>query len=171
VRRQILRTFAQLQSYRSEVYMVDKMTDRRNASRARQRLLDAARAVLARSEEIVTERGPLLKAAFQLRGTRCGKDNCKCNDGDLHTTAVLVVSEEGKRRSYYVRGPERPDVKRRVEKYQHFRATRIELNKLMAELLSAVDDLLDALAEPHVPRRDAKGSGRKRRPQRGRRKT
>jgi hypothetical protein len=146
------------------------MTDRERASLSRRRLLDTARAVLARSEELVTERGPLLKAAFQLRGTRCGKENCKCNDGDLHTTAVLVVSEVGKRRSYYVRGPERPGVKRRVEKYQRLRAARIELNKLMTELLSAVDDLLDALAEPYVPRRDAKGSGRKRQPRRGRRK-
>lgn len=147
------------------------MANREKASRARRRLLDAARAVVARSEELVTERGPLLRAAFQLRGTRCGKKNCKCTEGELHTTAVLVVSEEGKRRSYYVRGPERPDVKRRVEKYKRFRAGRIELNRLMAEVLTTVDDLLDGLAEPHVPRRDAKGGGRRGRSRRARKKT
>ncbi len=149
----------------------DKMTDREKASQARRQLLDAARAVISRTKELVTERGPLLRAAFQLRGTRCGKKNCKCTEGALHTTAVLVVSEEGKRRSYYVRGPDRPDVKRRVEKYQRFRTGRIELNRLMADVLSAADDLLDALAEPHVPRRNAKGGGRSGRPRRGRKKT
>ncbi len=147
------------------------MVDREKASRARRRLLDAARAVLARGEGLVTERGPLLKAAFQLRGTRCGKENCKCTEGDLHTTAVLVVSEEGKRRSYYVRGPERPDVKRRVDKYKRFRAGRIELKRLMAELITAADELLDALAEPHVPQRNTKGGDRPGRPRRGRKKT
>ncbi len=143
------------------------MASREKASSSRRRLLDAARAVLARSEKLVTERGPLLRAAFQLRGTRCGKKNCKCTDGELHSTAVLIVSEEGRRRSYYVRRPERPDVKRRVEKYQRFRAGRIELRRLMAKVLSAADDLLDALAEPHVPRRDAKRGGRRGRPRRG----
>ena len=52
---------------------------------------------------VVTERGPLLRGAYQLRGTRCGKQNCKCTQGELHPTAVLVISEDGKRRSYYVR--------------------------------------------------------------------
>lgn len=137
------------------------MVDREKASGARRRLLGAARRLAARSEKLVTERGPLLRAAFQLRGTRCGKKNCKCTEGELHTTAVLVVSEDGKRRSYYVRGKERPDVKRRVEKYKHLRASRIELKRLMAEILGATDDLLDALAEPHVPRRNAKGDERR----------
>lgn len=147
------------------------MVDRERTSRARRRLLDAARAILKRSEGLVTERGPLLKAAFQLRGTRCGKDNCKCMKGDLHTTAVLVVTEKGKRRSYYVRAPERPDIKRRVERYQRLRGARIELKGLMAGLLSGVDDLLDALAEPHVPQRDVSSGTRRRQTRRGRKKT
>ena len=144
------------------------MSKRQKASRARRRLLDAARAVLSRSEQLVTERGSLLKAAFQLRGTRCGKNNCKCTEGQLHTTAVLVVSEQGKRRSYYVRGPQRPDVKRRVDNYQRLRTGRIELSRLMAEVLGAADDLLDALAEPHVSRTDANDGPRQGRTQRGR---
>ena len=127
--------------------------------------------LLARIEELVRERGPLLKGAFQLRGTRCGKENCKCNQGELHTTAVLVVSEEGKRRSFYLRGPERPEAKRRVERYQRFRAGRIELKKLTAELLFACSDLLDALAEPHAPQRDSSDRGRHNRNRQGRKKS
>jgi len=139
------------------------MTDRENASRSRRRLLDSARGLLSRAQQLVEERGPLLRGAFQLRGTRCGKDNCKCSQGELHTTAVLVVSEGGNRRSYYVRPKERPEVQRRVERYQRFRGGRAEMNRLNVELLGAADDLLDALAEPHRPQREAEARGPPRR--------
>jgi hypothetical protein len=147
------------------------MADRDKASRSRRRLLDTARDALSRAEQLANERGPLLRAAFQLRGTRCGKQNCKCNQGQLHTTAVLVVSEEGKRRSYYIRSPERPEVQRRVERYQRFRAGRIEINRLATEILNACDELLDALAEPHAPQRDADGGDQCRRRRRGTKRT
>jgi hypothetical protein len=132
---------------------------------------ELARQLLSRTEELLGERGRLLRGAFQLRGTRCGKENCKCNEGELHTTAVLVVSENGKRRSYYLRGPERPEVKRRVERYRRFRAGRIELKKLTTELLDACGDLLDALAEPHAPQRDSAGGDRRGRTRRRRRQS
>ena len=125
------------------------------ASRSRQKALASAQAFLELVRHAVTERGPLLKGAYQLRGTRCGKAGCKCNQGELHTTAVLIVSEAGKRRSYYVRPPERPEVQRRVERYLRLRASRSELSKLSDEVLSATDDLLDAVAEPHRPQRVA----------------
>jgi hypothetical protein len=128
--------------------------NRHLASSSRRRLLDAARQVLAAAGDLVTERGPLLHGAFQLRGTRCGKENCKCNQGELHTTAVLIVSEDGKRRSYYVRPPDRPEIQRRVERYLRRREQRGELGKLGSECLAAADELIEALAEPHRPDRD-----------------
>jgi len=137
---------------------------RKQASHSRRRLLDSARELPARAEELAAERGPLLKGAFQLRGTRCGKDNCKCSRGELHTTAVLVVSEDGTRRSYYVRPCERPEVQRRVERYLRLRSKRLELSKLCDELLTGADDLLDALAQPHIPQRDKEGLKRPSRP-------
>jgi hypothetical protein len=143
------------------------MADKNRASLSRRRILDLARALASKAEQIVVERGPLLRGAFQLRGTRCGKDGCKCNQGELHTTAVLVVSEDGKRRSFYVCPAERPEVQRRVERYLHMRASRAELSKLDGDLLAAADDLIDALAEPHRPLRERnEGSGPRRRTRR-----
>lgn len=130
------------------------MINHEKASRSRRRLLDAARSLLSRAQELVAERGPLLRGAFQLRGTRCGKDNCKCAQGELHPTAVLVVSEDGSRHSFYVRPAERAEVQQRVERYQRFRGGRAELNKLNAEVLGAADDLLAALVEPRHPQRE-----------------
>jgi len=123
------------------------------ASRSRKKVLDSAQTFLGLARQTIAERGPVLRGAFQLRGTRCGKDGCKCNQGELHTTAVLIVSEAGKRRSYYVRPPDRPEVQRRVERYLRFRAKRAELSKLSEQVLGATDDLLDAIAEPHRPQR------------------
>lgn len=137
------------------------MPSHEKASRSRRRLLESARALVSRAEEFVAERGPLLRGAFQLRGTRCGKDNCKCNQGELHTTAVLIVSEHGERRSYYVRPPDRPEVQHRVERYQRLRDRRADLNRLNAEVLDAADDLLEALVEPHRPRHDRAGGAKR----------
>jgi len=134
------------------------MSNPTRASHCRRRLLETVRSLLARAQELIAERGPLLRGAFQLRGTRCGKDNCKCARGELHPTAVLVVSEEGKRRSYYVRPSERPEVQRRVERYQRCRAKRAELSQLNFEVLGVADELLEALLEPHHPER-ASGDG------------
>ncbi len=133
------------------------MSDKRKASRSRGRLRQALHELESAVEGLLGERGPIVKGNFQLRGTRCGKDNCKCNQGELHSTAILVVSEAGKRRSFYVRGTERPEVQRRAERYRRVRATRAKLRKLSAEIVAAADELLDALAEPHQPQRDEVG--------------
>lgn len=145
------------------------MHDKEKASRSRLHVLAAARLLLSRAQDLVGERGPLLRGSFQLRGTRCGKDNCKCTKGELHTTAVLVVSEGGKQRSFYLRGPERPEVQRRVGRYQRFRSTRAELRKLNESVVNAADELLEALLEPHKPLRESKGARRRSKP-RGRQK-
>jgi hypothetical protein len=144
--------------------------DNKKASHSRRSLLGAAQSILSLVQEIARERGPLLRGAFQLRGTRCGKDNCKCAQGELHTTAVLIVSDDGRRRSFYVRPPERPEVQRRVKRYLGLRGKRIEMKKLSEELLVALDDLVEALAEPHTPLREAKAEPEERCP-RGKQRT
>jgi hypothetical protein len=149
--------------------MCDKMTGKpESASRSRRDLVATARAILSTAQKMAAERGPLLKGAFQLRGTRCGKDNCKCAQGELHSTAVLIVSEDGRRRSYYVRPSERPEVQRRVERYLALRANRAELSKLNAALLGAADELADALAEAHRPQRELEDGSLRRRGRGGR---
>ena len=135
------------------------MNERERASRARQRLKEAAAKHESLVEALVRERGPLVKGTFHLGHTRCGKDNCKCAHGEPHVTATLVVSDKGGRRTYYLRGPERAEVQRRAERYRRFRKRRAGLRKLNAEVLAAADELLDALLEPHTPLRDVQDKG------------
>lgn len=138
------------------MYSDHKMPAPSKVSRLRQRLHDAAGRYLSLVQGLVAERGPLLQGSYLRHGTRCGKPNCKCMQGELHNTAVLAVSEDGKRRSIYVRPPDRPEVERRTDRYRGFRRGRTELVKLHSEIVKIADELLAALLEPYVPQRDKK---------------
>ncbi len=135
------------------------MIQRKKASRLRQRLRDLETRLSSLLGSLLAEREPLVRGAFQTHGTRCGKPNCKCLQGELHPTAVLVVSEEGQRHNIYVRAADRQGLKRRNERYRRFRQSRAEIARLGAEILDLVDELLAALIEPYSPQR---GGARKR---------
>jgi len=145
------------------------MTKKTSAAKARQRINEALRRYEELVEGLLAERGPLLQGAFQLRGTRCGKDNCKCTRGELHTTAVLVTSEDGVRRSYYLRPSERVETQRRVERHQRFRQACSELNKTHKQIMLVAAALHENMKEPHKPQRDTE-KPRTRRTKRGKRK-
>ena len=130
------------------------------ASRLRQRLREFERTFASLLHSLLQERGPLVRGIFQSHGTRCGKPNCKCLQGALHPTAVLVVNEEGKRRNFYVRIPERRELQRRSERYRSFRKNRAELARVAAEILRLVDELLESLSTPYSPRQTRRGRKR-----------
>ena len=130
------------------------MVDIERASAARRRLREVAAKHGTLLESLVAERGPLLRGTFQFRRTRCGKEGCKCAQGELHTAAALVVSEGGERRTIYLRTTERPEAQRRAERYRRFRKTRSELKRMDAQIAQALDELLAALIEPPVSERD-----------------
>jgi hypothetical protein len=143
------------------------MSQRETASRIRQQLRVLEERFASLLKSLVQERGPMVRGIFQSHGTRCGKPNCKCLQGDLHPTAVLVVNEEGKRRNIYVRIPERLDLQRRSGRYRSFRKKRTELAKMGAEILTLVDALLETLITPYSPRPTGKARKRtKTRPKR-----
>jgi hypothetical protein len=143
------------------------MAKLKKASQLRQRLRDVESRLISLIGKLVDERGPLVRGTFQQHGTRCGKPNCKCVQGELHPTAVLVVNEEGNRRTFYVRIPERAGLQRRTERYRRFRKRRAELVRVGTELLHLVDELLETLIEPYSPKRrkqPRKPIGKRRKP-------
>ena len=127
------------------------MTQHERASRLRQQLRDVEKRLSSLIGSLNAERGPLVRGVFLSHGTRCGKTNCKCVQGELHPTAVLVVNEDGNRRTFYVRIPERANLQRRTERYRRFRKRRAELVRVGTELLRLVDELLEALIDPYSP--------------------
>ena len=111
-------------------------------------------------QDMVAERGPVVRGSFHVHGTTCGKDNCKCARGELHTTAVLAVSEQGRQRNIYVRPPDRLDLKKRAESYRRYRKRRAGLSKVHSEIRALADELLAALLIPYEPERTDRSSGR-----------
>ena len=143
------------------------MVQLKKASQLRQRLLDVESKLISLIESLVDERGPVVRGVFQSHGTRCGKPNCKCAQGDLHPTAVLAISQKGERRNVYVPIPDRGELRRRTERYRDFRQSRAELARLGTELLGLADKLLETLIEPYSPKRrrqPRKRIGKRRKP-------
>ncbi len=149
-----------LESYSKLHYYAYKMTRREEASRLRQRLRNSERRLSSLIGSLTAERGPMVRGVFQFHGTRCGKPNCKCVQGELHPTAVLAVSEKGRRRNIYVRLPDRTEIQQRSERYRRFRQSRAEIARLGAEILNLADELLDALADPYLPQQRRQGRKR-----------
>jgi hypothetical protein len=127
-------------------------------SRIRQQLRALTQRLSSRLDVLTSTKGPLVQGAFQINGTTCGNPNCKCARGELHTTAILVVSEYGKRRNVYVPATDRPEIQRRNRRYQRWRKARADIVKLNAEILALADALMEALAEAYVPKRKKRGS-------------
>jgi hypothetical protein len=138
------------------------MTETTSPSRIRQRLRSLTQRLSSRIEALTSTKGPLVQGAFQINGTTCGNPNCKCARGELHPTAILVTSENGKRRNIYVPATDRPEIQRRNRRYQHWRKARADVVKLSAEILTLADALMEALAEVYVPKRKVRGPSRSR---------
>lgn len=138
------------------------MAKTNSPSRLRQQLRVLAQRLSSRIDALTSTKGPLVQGAFQINGTTCGNPNCRCARGELHTTAILVVSEHGKRRNVYVPATDRPEIQRRNRRYQGWRKARADIVKLNAELLALADALMETLAEAYVPNRKARGAPRMR---------
>jgi hypothetical protein len=78
----------------------------------------------------------LLNGHIQKRRVRCGKPNCKCVSGELHTAFYHVWHADGRRYQRYVRKSQVNTVRRRCEQYRQLqitlRAGRIKYKQLIA---------------------------------------
>ena len=55
----------------------------------------------ARLKELATL-GPLLQGSITTVGVKCGNPNCKCAQGEKHTSNILTKKVNGKTKSVYV---------------------------------------------------------------------
>jgi hypothetical protein len=78
----------------------------------------------------------LLNGHIQKRRVKCGKSNCKCTGGELHTAFYHIWHCDGRRYQKYVRKSQVENIRQRCEQYRQFqikiRAGRIEYKQLFA---------------------------------------
>jgi len=79
---------------------------------------------------------------------RCGKPQCRCQQGKLHATWVVTRSEGGRVRLYRVPQPERAAVRRLTDRYREWQRARAALVKAMSELLRQLDALAEGRLQP-----------------------
>ena len=86
-------------------------------------------------------RSPLVPASLYQLKRRCGKQNCRCNQGQLHATTVL--SYRGKQSKQTITPPtdQIPKLKTVTDEYRRVRQARARLVKLQHQLLDIVDQM------------------------------
>ena len=114
------------------------MTD--NLSKLRQDL-GLSMAALARTVETFHRPDPMVQGSFYLLRRKCGKPNCHCAAGKLHSCWVLTRKENGKAHLYAVPKEERARVRKEAAEYKRYHRARALLVKRQAQLLALIDEI------------------------------
>jgi len=98
---------------------------------------------------VFAERDPMVKGSVYEQRRKCGKPNCHCATGKLHSSMALSLSEDGHTRLMKVRTGYLKDLQVLTERYQRFRRARARLGQIYKKMLSLIDQLEKAkLKEP-----------------------
>jgi hypothetical protein len=100
-----------------------------------------AYAALATTLRRLLRSQPLVQGSFYLLRRKCGKPNCRCARGQLHTAYVLTRSEAGRDRLYMVPKDQRARVRQWAAEYRRYQRARAVLVKRQQHLLSLVDQI------------------------------
>lgn len=141
------------------------MSDAREA--ARKRLLEAFRRFHEQLEEILRERGPLIRGSFGTRARLCGNPTCHCTRGGLHESKFLSATDSGKVRQVHVPVEDEAEVAAGVQRYRHFRQMRERLAELGQLQLQLAEQLGLKLLKPYPPDNPLPPPRRRGRPPRG----
>ena len=90
---------------------------------------------------VLKQRPLLIRGSVYPLRRKCGKSSCRCQEGHLHESWVLSVSERGKKRLRVVPKGKRMAWEQMTERYRRFRRTRARLVKLFVEIIKLVDEL------------------------------
>jgi hypothetical protein len=100
----------------------------------------------------VLQRGHLMVPGTLYRLRRqCGKPNCRCAQGELHTSWVLTRSESGRSRLYAVPADQRGRLRPLTREYRIWQRARARLVKQSAALVVRVDQLAESRLQSWPP--------------------
>jgi hypothetical protein len=72
----------------------------------------------------------LLRGTLSVRPRKCGKPNCRCAHGELHSSLYLVQSHDGKLRQVCIPDAWEDRVRQAVNDYQEMRRLIEEISEL-----------------------------------------
>jgi len=94
---------------------------------------------------------PMVQGSFFLQKRRCGKPNCCCVRGELHTAWVITRSQGGRTRTYMVPVEERARLRQLTDEYRRYQRARAVLGKRHLQILSLADQLAERRLEVWPP--------------------
>ncbi|MBU1495063.1 MAG: hypothetical protein KJ956_13990 [Actinobacteria bacterium] len=124
---------------------------RKKASQHRQKLVHFGERRQQLLQVLLGERGPLIRGTFGTRARKCGKPNCRCAQGVLHTSKYLSASQDGAVRQIHIPAADERKVGAGVKRYQAFQQTRKQLALVSKEELELLSQLEVELLEPYPP--------------------
>lgn len=112
----------------------------RDPSKLRQNLRRAF-AALGQTVQALQRSDPMIQGSFYLLRRKCGKPNCRCASGQLHSCWVLTRSENGRDRLYSVPRDQRARVRKEAAEYRLYQRARALVVKRNGQLLALADEL------------------------------
>ena len=111
-----------------------------DASRLRQKIVISIND-LSRLKDSLATRKPMSRGTVYELRRKCGKENCRCQEGDLHKQICLSWGEGGKGRLRPLRGPEIEKYKKLTGYHNKFRKSRAKFRKLSKEVVELSNQL------------------------------
>jgi hypothetical protein len=93
---------------------------------------------------ILSHRQPMMKGSVYQMQRKCGKPNCRCAEGQPHSSMVLSWSEGGRTRLQSVPEKKLDKFRQQTEQYQQFRKARARLVQLHKSMLEVVNHIEEA---------------------------
>lgn len=118
------------------------------ASRHRKKLRTLGAQIPLLIQKIIQPRH-LTKGLIYKRKRKCGNQNCKCAQGNLHSSEVLSFSKNGKEQSVYLTKlsmVEIEKIKERVSDYKQFRISRAKIVYCYKQLIGEINGLEECIS-------------------------
>ena len=113
-----------------------------DTSKLRQQLRRAHDAVGRMLKHLLRDQ-PMTPGSFYLQKRRCGKPNCRCARGQLHTAWVLTRSHDGATRTLMVPAQERARLRQLTREYRRYHRARALLTKRHGQIVALADQLAE----------------------------
>ena len=94
---------------------------------------------------------PMTPGSFYLQKRRCGKPNCRCARGQLHTAWVVTRSQDGATRTFMVPAQDRARLRQLTAEYRRYHRARALLAKRHGQTLDLADQLAHLRIVPWPP--------------------
>ena len=114
--------------------------ERARFSRLCQELRQLVGQVVRLSQTLLSDK-PLMRGTLYELRRKCGKPACKCGAGHLHSTMVVVTSEEGRKKLRVVAKGDLVETKIKTDRYRKLRRARAELVKLIGQIVRVIDQM------------------------------